>query len=92
MTTVVEEANRIDENVPEGHHVMACLDRTGDTRIIWDPDKPEEVAAAERTFDELKKKGYTAFSVRKNGEKDKVVRTFDPDSEKIILAPALVGG
>ena len=58
MTTLVEEANRTDEDVPEGHGVMAILDKSGDTRVIWDPDVPEEVASARRTFDELRKKGY----------------------------------
>jgi hypothetical protein len=89
MTTLVEEAARTEE---DGSHVMAILDKTGDTRIIWDPDKPEEVASAQRTFDELKQKGYQAFSVNRKGDKDKVVRTFDKDAEKLILAPALVGG
>jgi monomeric isocitrate dehydrogenase len=88
-STLVEEASRVEE---EGSHVMAVLDKTGDTRIIWDPDVPEEVASAQRTFDELKKKGYSAFSVNRKGDKDKVVRTFDKDAEKLILAPALVGG
>lgn len=92
MTTVVEEANRTDEGVPEGHGVMACLDKTGDTRVIWDPENEGEVASARRTFDELKAKGYSAFSVKKNGDKDKLIHRFDPAAEKIILAPALVGG
>jgi hypothetical protein len=89
MTTLVEEAARIEE---PGTHVLCRLDSTGDTRIIWDPDKPEEVANARRTFDELKGKGYQAFSVSRKGDKDKVVRQFDPNEEKLILAPALVGG
>jgi hypothetical protein len=89
MTTLVEEANRVEE---PGTHVMVKLDETGDTRIIWDPENEVETASAERTFDELKKKGYQAFSVKRNGDKDKVIRTFDPEAEKLILAPALVGG
>jgi hypothetical protein len=89
MTTLVEEANRTEE---PGTHVMAVLDKSGDTRIIWDPANPEEVASAKRTFDELRGKGYSAFSVKKNGDKDKAVRTFDSAEEKLILAPALVGG
>lgn len=73
-------------------HEMCVLDDTGDTKIIWDSDKPEEVAAARETFDKLKAKGYLAYSVDKKGEKGEVIRKFDPDAEKIILAPQTIGG
>jgi len=80
-----------DDEVPEGHHVMYTMDSTGDTRIIWDPDNADDVANAKRSFEDLIKKGYQAFSV-KGGEKGERVRNFDPKQEKLILAPATVGG
>ena len=73
-------------------HVMAIMDLTGDTKVIWDMSKKAEVKHAEKTFDKMKKKGYLAYSVRKNGDKGEVMHTFDPKAEKIIMAPRVVGG
>ncbi len=71
---------------------MCIMDKTGDTKLIWDPNNPDEVANAKRTFDDLKGKGYLAFSVQKGGDKGEVLREFNPQQEKIILAPPVVGG
>lgn len=72
---------------------MAVLDGEGDTKIIWNPQNPDEVTAAKRTFDDLRKKGYIAYAVEgPSGDKGEVVREFDPAQEKLILAPAMQGG
>jgi hypothetical protein len=71
---------------------IAVLDRTGDTKLVWDSAQEDEIDAARKMFDDLKKKGYAAFSVKKNGDKGEVIKKFDPEAEKIIMAPALVGG
>jgi hypothetical protein len=72
---------------------MAVMDRTGDTKVIWDRNNEAEVEAARATFDSLRKKGYMAYSVKgKNGDKGEVIREFDPAAERLILAPPLVGG
>lgn len=72
---------------------IAKMDDTGDTKIIWSKDNDDEVAVARRAFKDLKDKGFIAYSVKgKNGEKNEVIREFDPDSEKIIMAPPMVGG
>lgn len=72
---------------------LATMGKSGDLKIIWDPDKQEEVDAAKKQFEDMKKKGYVAFSVvGAKGEKGEVVRTFDPKAERIILAPPMVGG
>ena len=67
-------------------------EKEGDLKVIWDSENKEEVAAAEDQFDTLLKKGYIAYSVDKKGEKGKQIKKFDPDAEKIILAPVLQGG
>lgn len=64
----------------------------GDTKLIWDGGNQDEVDAARETFKRLKGKGYAAYAVKKDGEKGKVVTEFDPEAEKIIMAPAVVGG
>lgn len=74
--------------------VMSVMDRElGDLKVIWDSSKSEEVKAAKTQFDELTKKGYMAYKVTgKEGTKGEQIREFDPDAERLILAPALRGG
>ena len=64
----------------------------GDMKIIWDSEKPVEVEHAKKTFDEFKQKGYLAYKVSKGGERGEVMRHFEADAEKVILAPRMVGG
>lgn len=72
---------------------MAVMDRrAGDVKVIWDPDNEVEVEAARAQFDSLTGKGYMAYAVEARGRKGTQIRTFDPAVEKMILAPALVGG
>jgi hypothetical protein len=79
-------------NLPPGSGMLHILDNTGDTKIIWDSKNEDEVENAKEQFDRLKKKGFLAFSVNKDGSKNKQIHEFDPDAEKIILSPPLVGG
>jgi hypothetical protein len=78
--------------IEDAKHELCILDRTGDTKIIWDSTKKDEVSNAKRTFDDLKKKGYMAYAVKKDGGKGELLHDFDEEAEKIILAPRLVGG
>lgn len=71
---------------------MSVLDRSGDTRIQWNKMNPDELAAAENRFNEYKGRGFAAFKVNKKGDKGEQIDAFDPDAERIILVPALVGG
>jgi hypothetical protein len=71
---------------------LRVIDQTGDTKIIWSADNQDETEAARETFKRLKGKGYAAFSVKKDGEKGKILSEFDPEAEKIILAPPVRGG
>lgn len=64
----------------------------GDTKIIWSSDNRDEVENARRTFNDLKAKGYAAFSVKKDGERGSQIREFDRDAEKLIMVPQLRGG
>jgi hypothetical protein len=64
----------------------------GDYHIMWDSTREEEVKQARKTFDEFKKLGWVAFSVTAKGDKDEIIRDFDPEAEKIIMAPKTAGG
>ena len=72
--------------------VLCILDETGDSRFQWDKNDPEQVAKAQAKFDEMKKKGYLAYSVNKKGDRGDVINTFDPNAERIIMHSQLVGG
>jgi hypothetical protein len=73
-------------------HELCIQDRTGDMKIHWDSAKAEEVATAKQSFDTWKKKGYAAYKMTARGDKGELIQTFDPEAEKIILAPPMVGG
>jgi hypothetical protein len=76
------------------HGVMSTLtEEDGDIKTIWDSTKPDEVAAARAQFDEMRKKGYLAYTVKKkDGEKNDMITKFDPTLESIILVPPVQGG
>lgn len=71
---------------------LRCLNETGDTKMIWDPDNRDEVDVAKDQFNALKKKGFQAYSVKKGGEKNKPIDSFDPEAGMIIMVPKIVGG
>jgi len=71
---------------------LCIMSEEGDTRIQWDKLDPEQVSKAQAKFDELKKKGYAGYSVNKKGDKGEVLHTFDPNSERVIMMPPMVGG
>lgn len=72
---------------------MAVMGKEGDTKHMWDKDKPVEVEMAKKIFDEYVKKGFTVFSVSgEKGEKDKQVRDFDPNAGRLIFVPPVQAG
>lgn len=76
----------------EVRHEMAIMDTTGDTKLIWDIDNDDEIEAARAMFEKLTEKKFLAYSVGRNGKKDELIKKFDPELEKIILVPPVVGG
>ena len=72
--------------------VMNVLDRTGDTRIEWNPAVPAEVSMAKKAFDEAKKKQYLTYKLDANGNQGELIREFDPRAERIVATPQTVGG
>lgn len=71
---------------------LAEMNETGDTKIMWDSDNKDEVENARDTFNKLKKKGYTAYTVKKKGERGEIMKEFDPNVERIVMVPMLGGG
>lgn len=71
---------------------LAEMNATGDTKVVWSANNRDEVDNARRTFDDLRAKGFVGYSVKKNGDKNEVIHTFDAEAERIIMAPPMVGG
>lgn len=71
---------------------IAVMDRTGDTKSIWDANNPDEVEVAREAFEKLRKKGYLIYRVNKLGNKGEAMNTFDAKAEKMIAVPPVVGG
>jgi len=67
------------------------LERTGDTRHMFDKQDRAEVARAEQRFMELTGAGFTA-AVRSGPGEQRIIRSFDPTAEQTLFYPRLVGG
>lgn len=63
---------------------IAVPDVTGDVKLTWDPDNPEEVRHARDHFEKLKKAGHLFFKVRALGKKGTLVDSFDEGLGKLI--------
>jgi hypothetical protein len=61
----------------------------GDVQITWDKSNAEDVSKARKIFNDLKDKGYRAFSGKKL---DQTLRAFDPEVDRIAMLPPIVGG
>lgn len=83
-----------DDYVPLPNEGMLHeMDRSGDSKYIWDKNTPAEVEVAETMFKSFRKKGYLAFTVKgKDGAKGEQMTDFDPDAERVIFSPAMQGG
>ena len=71
---------------------LRCMSKWGDTKVLWDPKNEDEVEAAEEQFDNLIEKGFTAYAVKKDGERGRKITEFNPKAGKIIMIPVIVGG
>ena len=79
----------LDTELKPGQSVMAIINETGDTKVIWDRENEVETDAARKQFDLFRSKGYMAYKVEgKDGRKGEVITKFDASAERIIFAPA----
>ena len=67
------------------------MDQTGDTRHYFDPDNAGELLEAERRFNDLTGRGFTAAKRTSPGQTSKL-RAFDPAAEETVFFPRMVGG
>lgn len=85
MTTVKEETQEVQ-------YTLRILDKSGDTRLAWNPKNADEVAEVRAKFDEvvgdLK---FLAYTVPADGSTGEAIRTFKEDVS-IVLTPQMQGG
>ncbi len=67
------------------------MDHTGDSRHFFEQDDPEQLAEAERRFEKLTGKGFTAATRTGTGDLN-AIRSFDPTANETLFYPRLVGG
>jgi hypothetical protein len=72
--------------------VLEIMGPEGDTKLEWSRGNEVEVEAARASFNLHKKKGYIAYKMGPGGGKGEVITTFDPEAERIIMAPPVQGG
>ena len=72
---------------------LSILSHLGDEKVTWDKDDPESVAEARKKFLEFlgERKGM-AVRMNPDGQKGDMITDFDPDAERILLMPMIVGG
>ena len=71
---------------------MNIMDRSGHKELTWDTGQSDQVQTAKETFDNLMKRGYTAFGSQHKAEAKHLVREFDPTMEELVVVPKTVGG
>lgn len=73
--------------------LLRILDKTGDTRISYDLESGEDLAAAKAAFDAAVAKGSSVFNVKPgSNETTKRCGSFDELSEEAVIVPKIVGG
>ena len=65
--------------------------KLGDLKVVWDSENEAEVQLAKKQFNDAIKKEFTAYRAKKDGSKGKKIEKFDPEAERIIMVPPVVG-
>lgn len=70
---------------------LNILNRDGHTQVVWDVEKEETVAEAERIFNETRGSGALMTEV-KEGVGQEQINQFNPEAEEIVAHRPLTGG
>jgi hypothetical protein len=68
------------------------MDQTGHSTEVFDAATPEQLAAAQKRFEELVNEHKMTPAKRTGPGEAKLIRKFDPTAEAIVFQPQLVGG
>ncbi|MGE3702670.1 MAG: hypothetical protein AB7G08_28470 [Hyphomicrobiaceae bacterium] len=73
-------------------HLQIVMDRSGDTRHVFDPADQKAVKDAEQRFHDLTGKGFRAVALWKDGVPGVLLNQFDARAEETLFIPQLQGG
>lgn len=90
MTMMAETTEEVIDQPSDSMRLMQIIDETGDTKLRWDSSNATEVENAQRTFEEMTRRGFLAYKTK--GGEQTLVRDFDPEAEKMLLTPPVVAG
>ena len=71
-------------------HVVRILDRTGYTRVTYDPADADAVRDVEARFTRLMNDSFVAFDV--STQPGRIITSFDSSATEIIVSPRFAGG
>ena len=69
----------------DSEFAVRVLDETGDRRLIWDSDDPQQVAEAIKLFDDYLSRGWRAYSVNHDGTKRRRILGFNQDTLEVLF-------
>ena len=72
--------------------VLVIPNEDGDLRIEWSAADEAQIQVARDAFDKGIEQGMTAYQIAPGGERGSLIREFDPEARRILLAPQMVGG
>lgn len=71
---------------------ISVMGRSGDTKIVWNPENTDEVEAARKAFKQYRDKGFMAYRAKAFGKKGEQIFDFDAEAESIVFVPPIKGG
>lgn len=75
---------------------LKVMDGNGHTEVEWDVNDPASVEKARTVFQHKILAGYHAYAVAPiNGageRKGAMIKEFDPEAERVVIAPPMAGG
>jgi len=71
-------------------HIVRILDRSGDTRVVYDPGDADAVRDVEARFARLMADSFIAFDV--STQPGRIITMFDANATEIIVSPRFAGG
>lgn len=87
-----EKTKRIIE-VPEGKNLWRVIDRTGDTKHLWDPKNEEDIKEMKAIFKRLVRYGrHKAFYITKDNKAGNEMKEFDETAGMVLIMPPVAGG
>jgi len=86
------EEVRVRAKIVKTPHIMKILCDKGDERLVWDSENGQEAKQAKQKFIDLLVKGYSAYSVNRDGKKNMKIEEFDVEAEELLMIPPTAKG